>query len=106
MRTLFEIIDSAKSGEMPTHDECYWSMLVLDALNTFDAMGLRRLVSNKSKFITPEFLLGESFSRTKRALNSDPKVYVGPSNDPSTEEYQNRRRIGLKILNKVMGESD
>ena len=101
MKTLYEIIEDAKSGLKPSHEECYWAMLALDALNSLDAMGLRRIVKGNHKYITPEYILNESFNRTKRALSSDPKIFVGPGNDPSTKEYQHRRKISLKILKTV-----
>ena len=101
MRTLLEIINAAKSGEMPTHKECYWAMLALEALQGFDSRALSQLASRPSKIMTPEFQWKESFYRTKRALNKDPKTYIGPNNDPSTEAFQKRRSIALKILAKV-----
>ena len=102
MKSLFEIINNAKSGDMPSHEECYWAMLAFNALNALDAMGLRSLVEKKAKFITPDYILNESFTRTKRALESDPKIFVGPEHDPSSEDYQYMRRIGLKIFDNIM----
>ena len=101
MRTLFEIIDGAKSGEMPTHEECYWAMLALDALHTFDSMALIRLAEGPREFMTPEWEHAESFRRIKLALSKSPKEWVGENNDPANPEYQRRRKIGLKIFEKV-----
>jgi len=106
MRTLFEIIESAKSGEMPSHEECYWAMLALEALGFFDHQALSNLANRPSKIRTPEFQWKESFRRYKIALDKDPKEYCGPSNDPSTPEYQKRRSISLKILDKVSKKLD
>jgi hypothetical protein len=99
MRTLYEIIESAKSGEMPTHDECYWSVLALDALGTFDRMSFHRLVEGK---IPAMVEYEESFNRIKRALNVSPKDWVGPNNDPSNVDYQKRRRVSMKIYQMAM----
>jgi len=102
MRILFEIIDSAKGGQKPSHEECYWAMLALDALHTFDSMSLHRLVEYPNfKFITPEYEFEESWKRAKIALNKSPKEWVGPNNDPANPDYQKMRKIGLKILDKV-----
>lgn len=94
MRTLFEIVESAKDGTKPTYDECYWAMLALSALSHFDKQDLRELAHGKpSKLLTPQFRSEESFKRWKAALNRDPKSYVGWENDPSNPEYQKRRRL-------------
>ncbi len=36
MRTLFEIIHAAKSGERPTYEELLYALVALEALFTFD----------------------------------------------------------------------
>jgi hypothetical protein len=102
MKTLFEIIDAAKSGEKPTHDECYWAMLALDALLYFESRAISQLANHPSKLLTPEFYYKESFNRRKNAYSKDPKTWVGPNNDPSSKEYQKRRAIGLKLFDKVI----
>ncbi len=107
MRTLFEIIDSAKSGQKPAYEECYWAMLALVALHTFDSMSLSRLVEHpNSKFITPKSEFEESWRRAKTALNKSPKEWVGPNNDPANPDYQKMRNIGLKIIDKLIEKTE
>lgn len=36
MRTLFEIVEGARDGQKPTHDECYFAMLALGYLLGMD----------------------------------------------------------------------
>jgi hypothetical protein len=36
VRTLFEIVDGAKDGHRPAHDECYYAMLALADLLALD----------------------------------------------------------------------
>lgn len=103
MRTLFEIIESAKSGQMPTHEECYWAMLALSALHVFDHMDLIRFAGRGDK-INPMFVkwhAEESVRRYNIALNKSPKDYVGPNDDPSNPDVQARRKIELKIFEKI-----
>lgn len=89
MRTLGEIIESAKDGQMPTHEECYWAIL-------------SDLANRPNKIFGPEWYWKESFNRRKRAYEKDPKTYVGPNNDPANPDYQKRREIALKICDKAM----
>jgi hypothetical protein len=96
MRTLGAIIEAAKSGEMPSHEECYWAMLALDSLGTFDRMALMRLLKS-SEVLTPEFQFSESARRLKLALEQDPQSWVGPESDPASEHYQNMRKIGMNV---------
>ena len=96
MRTLGEIIESAKSGKKPTHDECYWSMLALESLGTLDSLDIRKLLE-PSKIFTPEHVHEKNWDRWKKALGIDPKVWIGPHNDPSSAEYQKQREISKKI---------
>lgn len=105
MRKLSEIIESAKSGDMPTHDECYWAMLALDGLGAFDRMALRKLADTK-RASSPKLEWSESFGRIKRALDQDPKVWIGPNNDPSNPEYQRQRKIFKKLADKIISKHE
>jgi hypothetical protein len=104
MRTLGEIEEAAMSGEMPTHEECYWAMLALRALVVFDGMSFRSLL-DESVSRTPQREYEEYFNRTKRAYATDPKQYVGKNNDPANPEMQERRKVALKIFNKIATEA-
>lgn len=101
MRTLGEIIESAKKGNKPSWDECYWAMLALDALHNFDSRALRNLAYKEKN--PPNFSklqADESFRRCKAALAKSPKDWVGRNNDPANPEYQKRRNIALKLFDK------
>lgn len=105
MRTLYEIIDSAKAGEMPTHEECYWAMLVFHFLENMDNIDLVRLSSREHKSDKPvlgvTWFAEESCRRVKTALEKDPKEFIGWNNDPANPEVQERRKRALKIFNKI-----
>ena len=102
MKTLFEIVESARDGVMPSHEECYWAMLALDAISHFDRRALMDLANRPSKLMTPQWQYEESFRRHKAALNKDPKSYVGWNNDPSNPEFQKRRKVANKILDRAL----
>ena len=103
MRTLSEILVSAKNGTKPTHEECYWSMLVLDALNHFNYSALERLTQNTNELFDADFQLEEAFNREKAALDTCPKKWIGWSNDPANSAYQRERQVALKVFDKVLG---
>lgn len=102
MRTLSEIIESAKEGTMPTHEECYWAMLTYESMLNIDHRQLREVLMTE-KPIPESFRkikAENSFNMYKNALNKPPKDWMGPNNDPSNPEYQKRRQISIKIFNK------
>lgn len=101
MKSLGEIIEHAKQGHMPTHEECYWAMLALDGLSSFDRSDFQRLI-NPSKFMTPERVYNNRVERMKRTLSTDPKKWLGPNENPRTESYQKRRKISLAIFEKAL----
>ena len=49
MRTLFEILEAARHGQKPTHDECYYVMLMQSALHALDRQAIRSLLNEKLK---------------------------------------------------------
>ncbi len=107
VRTLFEIIDAAKDGEMPTHEECYWAMLAFDALMYFDHHDMQNLVERPQNVLNnPKSYYEKQFRRHKTALNTSPKDWVGPNNDPSNPAYQSFRNVGKKLIDKVLGDTD
>lgn len=96
MRTLFEIIESAKSGGRPEYDELRYALCALDSLSTFDRMDTRRPAN-----VGSEIRAEESFRRWKTALGKSPKDWLGPENDPDSAEVQERRAMSLKIFQAV-----
>ncbi len=108
MRTLFEIVEGAKDGNKPTHDECYWAMLALDALCHFDKMALMGIYEaakeNKSSLkMRAEMEYPESFNRSKKAHAKSPQEWVGPNHDPSNPECQRMRNLAFKVAEKATG---
>jgi len=96
---------------MPTHEECYWAMLALDALHNLDLMRLFKLINevkndSKSVKMRAELVANNSFKSVKTAMNVTPKHWLGPSHDPSTEECQKWRKISKAILNHVTSAPD
>lgn len=105
MKTLFEIIETAKDGGMPTHEECYWAMLALDALSTLDRMVFNReMLKEPATRIEFRRLHAENSHKSwHTALNKAPKDWLGPEHDPSNAENQRVRKIHKRIYDKFVG---
>ena len=103
MRTLLEIIESVKDGERPEYDELRYALLVFDHLLgdisqfvLMDLYGKDKLQGwDKKKYEM-------QYKHKQKALNSDPKVYIG-SFDPDLPERQKERAIHKKIGEKFLG---
>lgn len=101
MRILSEIIEDVKAGGKPEYDELRFALLAYNALLFFADRDVRRLseptVSELIKKLTNE----ENFNRHKKALEKDPKVYIGNDN-PDLPEYQEQRKQSERIFNGIM----
>ncbi len=104
MRTLFEIIESAKDGYMPTHEECYWAMLAFSSMLNIDHNNyFNELMNNKP---TPDFIkknkARNSHLMYHNALNVSPKDWLGSFGDPSNSEYQRFRTVSKKVWDNIV----
>jgi len=109
MRTLLEIIDVTRDGGRPEYEELRYAVCALNALTTFDEQALKKLAQAEQEHKKPmlawsaRFQYDERFNRMKRALNSDPKIWVGWNNDPENPEFVKRRRSAIRLFEKVAG---
>jgi len=101
MRTLFEIIEDAKIGNPTTHEECLYALLAYASLAYFDEHALRQIAFEPSRFLTPQLRAEESHRRWKMALGKSPKEWLGPENDPATEECRTRVRMARRLFDKL-----
>lgn len=102
MRTLGEIIEAAKDGDVTTHEECLYGLLAMCALSYFNSASLRRLLEYpNSPVITVRGEVEESFRREKAAYAKSPKEWVGWKNDPANLDYQQFRTLGKKLIDKI-----
>ncbi len=108
MRTLFEIVEGAKDGNKPTHEECYFAMLMLSELWHFDRMDVRSLCEaikerKPSLKVRGEVTVSESFYRCRRALDADPQKWLG-DHVPGNLHYERMRELAFKVAEKATGE--
>lgn len=99
MRTLFEIVEGARDGRKPSHDECYFAMLALDALLGMDHRDLREVCLDPRP-LKCRLKMDGSFERFKAALDADPQQWLGRS-VPGDPEYDRFRAAGKRLLEKL-----
>ena len=107
MRTLFEIITDVKDGEKPDYEEIRYALLVYEFMFNMDHRVLQEelLREKDSPGFIKKMRVDNSFDMFKKALGKSPKEYLGPNHDPENTEYQKHRKIGKKILNKIIDNS-
>lgn len=108
MRTLYEIINDAKDGKMPTHEECYYGMLAYESLLNFDHTKLRtEMTSDKpTSPIIKKMISENSFAMYKGALDKSPQAWLGTNHDPINKGYQEMRKLGNKLFDKAVKNLD
>lgn len=103
-RSLGEVIEAVKDGEVLSSEELTYALLALEVSWAFLNMDLRALADSSRKN-NPMLVLGQALKRNKRILSAVPKVWLG-TNVPSNPEYQDRRRLATRILDKFLGPKD
>ena len=106
IRTLLEIIDDAKGGNMPSHEECYYAMLAYDAMFLMDHNKLLNEFTREKPRQGPlrRALAENSFKMYQGALAKSPKEWLGPNHDPMAPECQQRRKVSLAIWDKFQAQ--
>lgn len=108
MKKLGDIIDAVRDGEKPDYEELRYAICAMDALMTFDRMALRKLAEGEKEkrpavlSFSAMFQLEENFERTKKAMEKDPKEYVGWNNDPDNPEFLQRRGVAKKVMERAL----
>lgn len=98
MRTLFDIIESAKSNQPMTTEEARCALCAMDGLSTFDRMAIRRLAAKDEGAMR---VAEGMHTRWHNALSLTPRAYLGETYDPANPDYQSRRKASLKLFEKI-----
>lgn len=105
--TLNQIIERIRSGEKPDYDDLRYAICAMDALTTFDRQAFMKLSSAEEENKPPRMTTSakwqweEHFNRHKRAGEKPPKEYVGWNNDPDNPEFQSRRNVAKRIVDRI-----
>jgi hypothetical protein len=106
-KTLSEIIDAVRDGERVDYDDLRYAVCALEALTIFDRMAFMKLAEAEREGKKPiltrsaQWQWEEHFNRQKRARSAPPKEYVGWNNDPDNPEFQARRKVASKVMERA-----
>lgn len=102
MRTLYEIVEAVKDGELPEYDEIRYALLATDFLLTdLDQFVLMSLYGKGKLDGWDKKRYEMKYEQRRKALNIDPKTYVG-SFDPDAPGRQQERAMFKRIFDKVV----
>lgn len=106
MKKLGDIITDVRDGKECTHEELRYAVCALCALATFSDKAIRDLArrepdSARSKAGSAWQAYSENFYRNQRAMEKDPKEWIGWDNDPDNPEFLARRKSAIALLDKI-----
>lgn len=104
--TLGEILLTARSGQMPTHEDCYYAMIVLESLSILDRNSFMSLLRIFEKDKRVRMIVENMLERWQRSLNTAPRQYLGRNNDPMDPDTQARMAVSRKIVEKMNAKID
>ena len=104
MRSLLEIVESARCGEQTTHEECLYAMLALNSLSLFASRDIERLVEvaeGRRKFPPASRIHERRYERNKKAFSISPKKYLGWNYDPKNPESVKASKAGIAFAKEI-----
>lgn len=111
LRTLSEIIEAVKSNAEVSDEELRLAVVAQDFLMSFDHRALMNLREAELQGKKPNLVYSadwqckERIRRLKNAMGQNPKNYLGVHNLPESPEYQKRRAVCKKLVEKVVTKS-
>jgi hypothetical protein len=103
MRTTYDIIEALKNNDEDIgYEELRYALLVYVTLFNHEHMNYSEVLTKNISEDMKQMRLQNSFDLYKTALKSEPKKFLGPTNDPANPEYQKRLNAGKKILDRII----
>jgi hypothetical protein len=109
-RMICSIVADAKDGKIPSHEECYWTMLALSSMLHFSRRDLERIAEALDKGdnlkLTCGIYLrnGDHVHETRyQWMRASPKEWLGNSGNPFSEENKKWRDMGRTIIKNATG---
>ena len=108
MRTLYEIVEDAKTNTKPDYDELLYALLVYVSMFNLEHHILREELTREkeSNKTFKDMKLKNSFGMYHTALNKSPKEYLGWNNDPENPDYQQFHQMGVKLADKFIAKAE
>jgi|GEM_PF-3544846 hypothetical protein len=109
-RDICSIVADAKDGKIPSHEECFWTMLALSSMLHFS----RRTLESIAEKLDDEKKLQLTCKIHLRSLDSVhderfkwmkaiPQEWLGAMGNPFSEENKVFRDMGYKIIKNATG---
>jgi len=109
MRTVNQIILDAKDGKIPSHEECFYTMLAINSKLHFYHRDLMAIAESFEKGkVTGISVALRASSQEKlmedrmRFSKSDPLKWLGKTGDPFSEKHKMWQDLGNKILENAL----
>ena len=107
MRKAIDIIIDAKDGKMPSHEECYYTLLALASNSHFLERSLIEieeafLSSDKKGVFVSKMQANGIRKRQKQFRDQDPLLYLGAWHDPLNESGKPFREMADRIFKKII----
>jgi hypothetical protein len=109
-RMICSIVADAKDGKIPSHEECYWTMLALSSMLHFSRRNLESIAESmdtgKNLEMTCKIYLGSADKVQEERfkwMRTPPKKWLGESGNPFSEENKKWRDMGRKIIKNATG---
>jgi hypothetical protein len=109
-RMICSIVADAKDGKIPSHEECFWTMLALSSMFHFARRDLESIAEAMDKGKNLERVCEMHLSGTNgvretyyKWMRSTPKKWLGDSGNPFSEESKKWRDMGRKIIKNATG---
>lgn len=107
MRNLLDILVDAKDGKVPSHEECFWALLHLSAMNHHNERTLIALEEAKEKggkalIFAAKLRLNKIRESQMNARKKTPQEYLGEIGNPFHPTNKAFTEMGEKIIEAAM----
>lgn len=109
MRTVNQIILDAKDGKIPSHEECYYTMLAINSRLHFYHRDLMAIAESYEKGKVTGIAVGLRAGSTDKLMEermkfskSDPLKWLGESGDPFSKKHKMWQDLANKILENAL----
>jgi hypothetical protein len=109
-RMICEIVADAKDGIVPSHEECFWTMLALSAMLHFSRRNLEYIAKAMETGKNLDRYCGITLKSAAHVhaqrfnwMRLTPKKWLGDSGNPFTEANKKWREMGKQIIKEATG---
>lgn len=97
-KTLYEIYDDIRENKEVDVEDLKLAVLTYRSLLWFSNHDLEEIYKSNTENLNIKLRYTTATERYQKALNQQPKIWLGEDNIPGTEEYKNKEKIYNSIL--------